>query len=201
MRKVVAVSLIALLMSAVRGDTAGNESTKTGATGIKPAFSSEVSIKVEGAFRIIRANGIPNHDTGQFPGRGNPNTIAPQRYEYKVAADPKPAEAPTRLRMQPFGIAVNGVVFDPGAAEWWNGDRAWQYEPLGNGAGFLGVDASHAHVQPSGAYHYHGIPTALVSALAILALLLDDSTGAGVADDVAIPALLAKLVQSLKEAF
>jgi hypothetical protein len=26
----------------------------------------------------------------------------------------------------------------------------------------LGVDASHAHVQPNGAYHYHGIPAALV---------------------------------------
>jgi len=30
---------------------------------------------------------------------------------------------------------------------------------------FLGVDSSHAHVQPNGAYHYHGIPTGLVAAL------------------------------------
>ncbi len=83
-----------------------------------------------------------------------------------MPAEPKAAEKATALRMQPFGIAINGVLFDPGAAEWWNGDRAsgWQYEPLAGG-GMLGVDRSHAHVQPNGAYHYHGIPVALVYAL------------------------------------
>jgi hypothetical protein len=134
--------------------------------GVKPAFASEVTITVEDGVRIIRSNGIPNHETGQFPNRGNPNTIALQRYEFRMPAEPKAADKPTALRMQPFGIAINGVLFDPGAAEWWNGDRAsgWQYEPLA-GNGMLGVDRSHAHVQPNGAYHYHGIPVALVYAL------------------------------------
>ena len=134
--------------------------------GVKPTFPSEVSIQVEGPVRIIRSNGIPNHVTGQFPNRGNPNTIGTQQYEFRMPADPKPAAKVTPLRMQPFGVAVNGVVFDPGAAEWWNRDRSsgWQYEPLA-GNGMLGVDHSHAHVQPNGAYHYHGIPTALVYAL------------------------------------
>ena len=60
--------------------------------------------------------------------------------------------------MQPFGVAVNGVVFDPGAAEWFNRDprSGWQYEPLA-GKINLGVDESFAHVQPNGAYHYHGM--------------------------------------------
>ena len=30
---------------------------------------------------------------------------------------------------------------------------------------YLGADSSHGHVQPNGAYHYHGIPTGLVAAL------------------------------------
>src|SRR5260221_7119366 len=108
--------------------------------GVKPAFASDVTITVDGAVRIIRSNGIPNHETGQFPNRGNPNTIAPQRYDFRMPAEPKAAEKATALRMQPFGIAINGVLFDPGAAEWWNGDRAsgWQYEPLAGG-GMLGV--------------------------------------------------------------
>lgn len=133
----------------------------------KPAFENQVSIVVENGTRIIRSNGIPNHETGQFPGPGNPNTISPQNYEFHVPADPKPAEKATPLRMQPFGVAVNGVVFDPGAAEWWHGDRTsgWQYEPLMMAPLYLGADASNAHVQPNGAYHYHGIPTALVQAL------------------------------------
>ena len=134
---------------------------------MKPAFANEVSITVESGVRIIRSNGIPNHETGKFPNRGNPNTIAPQHYEFRMPAEPKAADKTTPLRMQPFGVAVNGVVFDPGAAEWWNGQRgsAWQYEPLGVGKGYLGVDKSLAHVQPNGAYHYHGLPTALVYAL------------------------------------
>jgi hypothetical protein len=135
----------------------------------KPAFNNEVKITVENGVRIIRSNGIPNHPTGQFPNRGNPNTISPQRYEFRVPADPKIADHTTPLRMQPFGVAVNGVVFDPFAAEWWNGQRGsiWQYEPMaGNdGKGMLGIDQSRAHVQPNGAYHYHGIPTALVYVL------------------------------------
>jgi hypothetical protein len=135
------------------------------AAGVKPPFASEVTITVENGVRTIKSNGIPNHETGQFPGRGNPNTIAQQQYEFHVPANPKVAEKTTPLRMQPFGIAVNGVVFDPGAAEWWNGDRNWQYEPLMMTPLFLGVDSSHAHVQPNGAYHYHAIPTALVFAL------------------------------------
>lgn len=134
---------------------------QTATRGLKP----QVSITVEGEWRIIRANGLPDHQTGQFPGRGNPNSIAAQQYEFRVRARPHPAEQLTPLRMQPFGVAVNGVVFDPGAAEWWNGDRNWQYEALVNGPGFLGIDQSHAHVQPTGAYHYHGVPTALVHAL------------------------------------
>jgi hypothetical protein len=135
-------------------------------TGARPAFAEEVSIRVEGDVRVIRSNGIPAHETGQFPNRGNPNTIAPQHYEFRVPAEPKVADKLTPLRMQPFGVAVNGVVFDPGAAEWWNRDRTsgWQYEPL-FGGGMLGVDQSHAHVQPNGAYHYHGIPVGLVFAL------------------------------------
>jgi hypothetical protein len=136
------------------------------ASGGKPAFASDVTISVEAGVRIVRSNGIPNHPTGQFPNPGNPNTISPQKYEFRMPADPRPAAVTTPLGMQPFGVAVNGVVFDPGAAEWWHGQRdsGWQYEPL-FGNGMLGVDQSHAHVQPNGAYHYHGLPVALVYAL------------------------------------
>lgn len=126
------------------------------------AFKSEFTAKIEGEFRIIQANGIPDHQTGQFPNRGNPHSIQPQNYSYRVPADPKVARTATPLGMYPFGIAVNGVVYDPRAAEWWNGARnsIWQYEPLTSHV-TLGADMNDAHVQPSGAYHYHGVPTEL----------------------------------------
>ncbi|MHB1080356.1 MAG: hypothetical protein ACYC67_13200 [Prosthecobacter sp.] len=85
---------------------------------------NEVKITTDDNYRRIQANGIPDHTPGQFPNRHNPNVIAPQSYDYKVPLHPKVAEKPVPFHMQPFGIAVNGVVFDPFAAEWWQGNPA-----------------------------------------------------------------------------
>ncbi len=131
-----------------------------------PAVASQVSIVVEGDVRIIRANGIPNHKTGAFPNRNNPSRISAQHSIYRIPAKPEYAQHTTPLGMHNFGIAINGVPFDPGAAEFYKGDArgGWQYEPL-SGAIAMGIDVSHAHVQPTGAYHYHGLPTQLLSSV------------------------------------
>lgn len=141
-----------------------NSSTNTNLAGSGPV--NEVSITEQGAFRVIQANGIPDHETGQFPNPGNPNTIREQMYSFSVPLNPKVASQITPIGMNPFGVALNGVVFDPSAAEYWNNDRnsGWQYE-ANSGAINLGLDASHAHVQPNGAYHYHAAPTGLIDNL------------------------------------
>jgi YHYH protein len=128
--------------------------------------ANRVSITTQGDVREIRSNGIPDHKPGQFPNRHNPHAILEQKYEFRVALDPSPSRTPAPLGMNPFGVAVNGVPFDPGAAEFWNRDpgSGWQYEAL-SGKIHLGLDSSNAHVQPNGAYHYHGIPTALCERL------------------------------------
>jgi hypothetical protein len=61
-------------------------------------------------------------------------------------------------------VAINGVPFDPGTAEFWKRDRnsGWVEEGIVNGKKLLGIDINNAHVQPDGTYHYHGIPKALV---------------------------------------
>lgn len=162
MKRLMMILVAAAVVSAVRAHP-GHETLKpTGA----PSAATEVTIVEEGGYRVIRANGIPDHATGAFPSRGNPNTIAPQRYEWRVPACPKLAERPTATGMNLFGVALNGVPFDPSAAEWWRNDRAsgWQYDALGGGRN-LGIDREHAHVQPSGAYHYHGVPLAMVERL------------------------------------
>src|SRR5207342_1456672 len=41
--------------------------------------------------------------------------------------------------------------------------RVWNYDAMGKMQ--LGIDANHAHVQPNGAYHYHGLPTGLIARL------------------------------------
>lgn len=123
-----------------------------------------VHITVTNGYRYIVSDGIPNHETGPFPNRNNPNSIQLQYHRYRVPAVPREAENSRPFSLMPFGVALNGIPFDPGAAEFWNGDRNWQYEAL-KGQINLGLDQNNAHVQPSGAYHYHGSPVGLIQRL------------------------------------
>lgn len=132
---------------------------------ITPAeAAANITVSKAGGKRIIRANGLPRHGTGRFPNRGNPHSIRAQSYRFQVPLNPRRTGRITRLGRQPFGVAINGVVFDPGTAEYWGGDprSGWRYEALG-GAVRLGLDRNNAHVQPNGAYHYHAAPKGLMA--------------------------------------
>lgn len=137
-----------------------------GSTLLAADEAPSVKIEVRGEYRIITSNGIADHPTGQFPNRGNPNSISAQRYEFRIPLHPKVADHVTPLDPSPFGVAVNGLVFDPGTAEFWRDDpdAGWRMEALG-GPRNLGLDQNNAHVQPNGAYHYHGIPVGLIQKL------------------------------------
>ncbi len=133
----------------------------------QPPAPNAVTIEVVDGQRIITANGIPDHLIGTFPNSGNPNAVRPQSHRYVLNANPVETANRVEARGRAFGVAVNGVVFDPGAAEWFKGERGpWQYEPL-SGAVPLGVDANNAHVQPDGSYHYHGLPVGLLNQLGV----------------------------------
>src|SRR4051812_32775413 len=56
--------------------------------------SSDVHIDVQGLYRVITSNGIPDHPPGDFPRRGNPNAIRPQHYTFRVAVKPKALDKP-----------------------------------------------------------------------------------------------------------
>ena len=124
----------------------------------------------------VEANGIPKHKVGRFPSRHNPNSVEEQAHNFSIPTNQKPASQPISLHNEsgrgppntPFGIALNGVLFDPGTAEFFMGDRRadWNYEALG-GSVLLGLDANHGHVQPNGSYHYHGLPTGLLKKLGV----------------------------------
>lgn len=122
-----------------------------------------VSISVDGDTRVVKANGLPDHTPGQFPRQGNPNRISPQDYTFKIPVKPQVAERPTPNRGAFFAVALNGVPFEPGTAEFWDRDprSGWVYEAKSRFID-LGLDQHDAHVQPTGAYHYHGLPNGLV---------------------------------------
>lgn len=131
--------------------------------------AQQMEIDERQGVRFVRADGLPNHATGQFPNRSNPNRISAQSYYFRMPL--KPAKTGRAAYYRPnhlFGVAVNGVVFDPNTAEFWNDDRrsGWMIEAL-SGSRPLGIDQNNAHVQPDGSYHYHGVPTGLVEKLGV----------------------------------
>lgn len=141
-------------------DVMGNYVIRNATTGCT------VKVTVSGGQRRIESNGLPDSTPGAFPNSGCPNVIAAQSYSYSLPVKGTTAAITPYSLPQPFGISVDGVLFDPYAAEWWNNDPAsgWQYYALGGGKN-LGMDYNHAHVQPTGAYHYHGIPNGLLATL------------------------------------
>lgn len=141
-------------------DVMGDYAIRNAKTGCR------VVVKVRNGVRTISSNGLPDFTPGAFPNAGCPNAISAQSYSYRLPVKgARTAVTPYEIP-QPFGISVDGVLFDPYAAEWWNNDPSsgWQYYALGGGKN-LGMDANHAHVQPTGAYHFHGIPDGLLATL------------------------------------
>lgn len=133
---------------------------------LEPPASSRIEIRRSGDRLEVAAKGLPDHPVGAFPNRGNPHAILPQDLAFSVPMRPLASPQAVPVGLKPFGFALNGVFFDPGAAEFWRGDpeAGWQYEALG-GAVPLGLDENFAHVQPTGLYHYHGISELLLKRL------------------------------------
>jgi hypothetical protein len=120
---------------------------------------------VSNTIRSIKSNGIPTHKIGAFPNRNNPNRIKARDYQFEMTTKPHKTNRITRSERWYWGVAMNGVPFQAQTAEFWKGEMGgWGYDALG-GAVPLGLDENNAHVQPTGAYHYHGIPVGLMQQL------------------------------------
>ncbi|GLQ22184.1 hypothetical protein GCM10007853_00580 [Algimonas ampicilliniresistens] len=129
-----------------------------------------VEITLTDTQRCFATNGLPDHPTGTFPNRGNPNAIEAQEVRVCTPLQPEKAMTITPIRGT-MGIAINGVVFRPNTAGFYDadaprghspdGDRKWSLDIHG-APGKLGLDFNNAHVGPGGLYHYHGIANSLV---------------------------------------
>jgi hypothetical protein len=146
------------------------------------AFNSSPSVNAmstadwfcDASNRTLSANGIPDHDVGTFPNANNPNTITAQAVSASFTLDPALTTTATSLGgpRGAVGFVLNGVKIDPGTGGTCNDSGgtcnlggnvgSWNIEALGQSSFNFGDDANHAHVQPTGTYHYHGIPEGFV---------------------------------------
>ena len=132
------------------------------------AASATSDIRTTANMTCIGSNGIPDHETGQFPNSGNPHTMRAQNIQVCVPSDPVKGNTPQEV--QTVGIATNGILIRPGTADYYDASSrrgfsrdsssGWNLEGMG-ARSLLGLDAQNAHVDERGLYHYHGMPSAL----------------------------------------
>jgi YHYH protein len=125
--------------------------------------------------RVLAANGVPDHAVGTFPNSGNPNTISAQTIAATYTLAPTQSTTSTTLGgpRGPTGYVLNGVKIDAGTAgscdntgtvcSLVDNSGGWSIEALGQTSFNFGTDSSNAHVQPGGAYHYHGMPEGFIT--------------------------------------
>ena len=126
---------------------------------------NKVDIFTSDGKRCFVSNGIPDHLTGNFPNRRNPNRIQVQKISVCVTLEPQKGQIPNPITGT-MGIATNGVQFRPNTAGFWDpkaisghsshGNKSWSLNIFG-APGKLGLDFNNGHVGRGGLYHYHGI--------------------------------------------
>lgn len=113
----------------------------------------------------ITADGLPDHDTGNFPNSENPYAIIEQSRVFRVSVPPVLAEETTMLVPGRFdGVLANGVPILMRETDCAGSAACGMYpgmpDPLYNPA-MYGLDAHNAHVLADGSYHYHADPHTL----------------------------------------
>ncbi len=115
--------------------------------------SRNVQLTTDGGMHTFESNGLPDHDTGDFPNPDNPNEISQQQHSATFYEQPQLADTPGCLNMGQIGYAVNGVaLFNPYSALGTNAVEGDWTEVFDDCSG---------HPEPTGVYHYHQIPACL----------------------------------------
>ena len=142
MRVLTTISLLTVLATVARGATPTTQPSYD-----RFGFRDMVKLEVTDELLIVHSNGIPDHTTGPFPSRFNPNTIREQNYTFKIPRKPVYSKTVTKTPMGPIGVAINGVPFyNPYNAE---GADAALNEVF---------DECCGHPDQAGRYHYHIYP-------------------------------------------
>ncbi len=121
--------------------------------GSVPWPDARISVTVEGTQRVVRANQLPSHATGEFPIRPgsaahaydrNPNRVTAQEVLLRLPATPLVAAAPGCVPMGMIGFALSGAaIFNA-------------FDLAGRDAPAYEIqDACNGHPEPGGGYHYH----------------------------------------------
>lgn len=156
-----------------------NSPTSSTNTAINENLNFNYSWTCANSLRTMSGNGVPNHAVtgGNFATKVSAQTISGS-----VTLNPVSSSTTTAVKLP--GFAINSVKMDPGTAgtcldsatsalsgcNYAGGNGMWRMEAMPDPGVSpwkfdFGTDVNNAHVQPNGQYHYHGMPTNLISKL------------------------------------
>jgi YHYH protein len=115
--------------------------------------NAAITVSREGDQRVVRANNLPTHPTGQYPIRPgskaydydrNPNSIREQTVLLRLPAEPQITSQPGCVPMGMIGFALSGVaIFNA-------------FDLAGRDAPAYEIqDQCNGHPERNGQYHYH----------------------------------------------
>lgn len=123
------------------GDTS---SSGSGSTSSDVTWGSGVEVEFTNDFMVIVTNGVPDHETGDFPMGNNPNVIEEQNFEFNIPLNPEYTGIPIDLPRGHIGVTLSGSVFYGAFTA--EGGYAVELEDF---------DLCQAHPDVQGIYHYH----------------------------------------------
>ncbi len=123
--------------------------------------NARIAVAVEGSERVVRANSLPVHATGEYPVRAgseaysfdrNPNSVGARTVLLRLPAEPGRAAQPSCVPMGMIGFAVSGVAIYNALDGGGRDAPAHEIQDLCNG-----------HPEFSGQYHYHNLSPCLAA--------------------------------------
>ncbi len=133
-----------------------------------------------GSSRTVTGNGVPNHAVtgGNFATKVSAQSISASMSTSPIASTTStavklPGYALNSVKMDPAtaGTCTNSATSDASGCNYAGGTGTWRMEAkadpsiASNWKFDFGTDENNAHVQPGGLYHYHGMPTNLITKL------------------------------------
>ena len=114
--------------------------------------------------QCITSEGIPNHEIGKFPTKGNPNIFKKQKLKFCFTKNPQKKNINNYI-VSTIGVTLTGIPIRPGTAAWFDKNSPHKHsqdqssglnlEAIRPFEKILGIDKFNGHLDFRGLYHYH----------------------------------------------
>ena len=121
--------------------------------------------------KCIISNGVPNHEIGKFPTKGNPNKFKKQKLRFCFSKKPL-RNSDYKYIVSTVGVTLTGIPIRPATAAWYD-ENSFKKHSKNKSSGLnleairpfekiFGIDEHNGHLDFRGLYHYHKANSSLL---------------------------------------